>query len=358
MRPLIITHRANYNAFITKSMAGGNGTFVEALFTALNKKMAFDIITFQNILASYALRIGDNPVIHDIDGVPKLRLSGKQWDKFAFTIHSPDYFLVDDWNVYQNADRSLKARVWWAVSKASIKEKIRRSAMIVAVSSNIRQFLIDNKDVERDRIRVINHGISKKYGYHPIAHENFVVGTLNNMCPQKNPLFLINAFKMFRDSLPNKEKPDVKLRLYGGLYSEKVRAFLQAKISEYNSRQKKTSIELMGPLTPSEKLIMYNSIDAFCYPSFEEGFGIPILEAQASGLPVIINGNGIIADEVQKHCLKAFTDEQCADMLKKLYEHGYPKGVRSISTKYAQSFTWEKAAAMHISMYEDIERKN
>ena len=69
---------------------------------------------------------------------------------------------------------------------------------------------------------------------------------------------------------------------------------------------------------------------------------------------MIINGNGIVPGEVSKHCMKAYTDEEMADMFYKLYKKGYDKATMKESTSYAQSFTWDKAADETKKVYEKV----
>ena len=65
------------------------------------------------------------------------------------------------------------------------------------------------------------------------------------------------------------------------------------------------AIEFMG-FAPDDKIVqIYDSFDVFVFPSTYEGFGIPIIEAMSRGLPVIINKEGRIPEEVRKYCFEA-----------------------------------------------------
>ena len=96
----------------------------------------------------------------------------------------------------------------------------------------------------------------------------------------------------------------------------------------------------MGPAPENRILNIYDSFDAFVFPSLYEGFGLPILEAQSRGLPVIIYKYGKIPKEVRKYCFEAESPEHMAQIIEDLKENGYNEKLRKKATNYARSFTW------------------
>ena len=82
----------------------------------------------------------------------------------------------------------------------------------------------------------------------------------------------------------------------------------------------------------------------FVFPSIYESFGLPILEAQSRGLPVIIYKYGKIPKEVRKYCFEAESPEHMAQIIENLKENGYNEKLGKKATEYARSFTWERCA--------------
>jgi glycosyltransferase involved in cell wall biosynthesis len=99
---------------------------------------------------------------------------------------------------------------------------------------------------------------------------------------------------------------------------------------------------------------IYDSFDAFIFPSYHEGEGLPILEAQSRGLPVIIYKNGKIPKEVRKYCFEAESPEHMAQIIENIKENGYNEKLRKKATAYARSFTWEKTARETLKVYNKI----
>jgi len=113
-------------------------------------------------------------------------------------------------------------------------------------------------------------------------------------------------------------------------------------------------IKFMG-FAPEEKIVdIYDSFDAFVFPSLYEGFGLPILEAQARGLPVIIYKYAKIPKEVRRYCFEAESPEHMAQIIEQLKENGYDEKERKKAMEYARSFTWEKTAKMTLKVYKKV----
>ncbi len=352
MRTMIITHRNN----LSKEVAPGNGTFTTELLSRMDKRVSLSYMPYTNVatalLDSYRIRFTGMAksvdIIHDIDGGSLISLSREMSKKFIFTMHSLSSFMTKDILLIQKGDHSISEDIWIKLGQYSTQYKMERAAAIIAVSSNVKQLMIDFADVDRDKIFVVNHGVTPEYKPMGLSHDKFVIGTLSGMSPNKDPRFLINAFIAFNNMLGKKEQGNVELQLHGKPGTKHLMQEIMSIAKDHSN------IKMMGPVKQENKVRMYNSFDVFAFPSFAETFGIPIIEAQACGLPVIINGNGIVPGEVSKHCMRAYTDEEMADMFYNLYKKGYDKTAMKESASYAQGFTWDKAAEETMKVYEKV----
>ena len=86
--------------------------------------------------------------------------------------------------------------------------------------------------------------------------------------------------------------------------------------------------------------------------------GIPIIEAQSRGLPVIIYGKGKIAQETSKHCFIAKDATHMAKILEELKRKGYDKRKQLAAIKYARGFTRKKEALDTLEVYRKIIQKD
>ena len=113
-----------------------------------------------------------------------------------------------------------------------------------------------------------------------------------------------------------------------------------------------------GMLTGSDKRAAFSSADVFVLPSYSEGFSIAVLEAMASGLPVVISRQCYFP-EVADHEAGLVVEtnvRQVADALAYLLEH--PDEGRAMGERGRQSvrdsYTWEAVAEKMIGLYERV----
>jgi glycosyltransferase involved in cell wall biosynthesis len=161
----------------------------------------------------------------------------------------------------------------------------RRARRIIAVSTHTADEITRLFQTPRERIDVIQHGVDPSFHPRPAEEvetfrqrhglpDRFVlaVGTLE---PRKNHTKLVEAFSRIYDS-------GVKLILVGGrgwLYKDLFARVETLGLSEH--------VTFAGYVPNEELPLWYNAATIFVYPSLYEGFGMPILEAQACGTPVL-----------------------------------------------------------------------
>ena len=159
---------------------------------------------------------------------------------------------------------------------------------------------------------------------------------------------LFSAFNI----LVNEKKMDVQLVLAGGTVQPAPDLNLLEKQYKLEGKVIKT-----GYVTDKELARLYRAADCFVYPSLYEGFGLPILEAFASGCPVVTSGLTATAetagdaailidplDEVKmaEAIHKILSDTSLRDAL---VEKGFARAVE---------FTWAKTAALTLQAYKDL----
>ena len=141
-------------------------------------------------------------------------------------------------------------------------------------------------------------------------------------------------------------------------YKNSIKKALQL-LLEYEylvSISKNKSINFKG-FAPEKNLIdIYDSFNAFIFPSYHEGEGLPILEAQSRGLPVIIYKYGKIPKEVRKYCFEAESPEHMAHIIEGLKKNGYNEKQRKKATEYARSFTWERCVRETFEVYKKVSK--
>lgn len=215
----------------------------------------------------------------------------------------------------------------WQKMLADLRVSLN-SDYLIAISSQTKDQAV-SLGFERSKIKIINYGIDDNF-FTPIKRSNsktFRVGYVGSFPVRKNVSFAIKAVKMLKDK-------DLTFKLHArkDLQYENLKA--QAGIDR--------RISFMGSSSEKDLPYIYDSFDVSVFPSIDEGFGLPILEAQTRGLPVIIYKKARIPKEVKKMCFEAEDEGHMAQILKDLKDNGFNEKRRKATISYARSFTWEK----------------
>lgn len=179
---------------------------------------------------------------------------------------------------------TFKQRLW---HQLILKNKILEQAFaILADSENTKKDLIDLIKIPSQKIHTCLLGVDdschsiielseinnvrKKYN----LPDKFIL-SLGSLEPRKNLVNIIKAFNKIDTTIP---------LIIAGASGWKNKKIL--KLIKNDSR-----INLIGYIEEKDKAILYSLSHALIYPSFYEGFGLPIVEAMACGVPVIAGAN-------------------------------------------------------------------
>ena len=208
----------------------------------------------------------------------------------------------------------------------------KRADAVITISEFTKLRIIEHLDIPADRIFVARLGVDPSEFAPNLGERARVLLYPARGWPHKNHARLLDAFTLLRRS-----EPDLRLVLTGG------------------------GLEAIGPvpdgvevrgLIPREELrVLYRTSAALVFPSLYEGFGLPPLEAMASGCPVAASDAGSLA-------------EICGDAAV-LFDGTSPESIAAgISTALdnsadlqrrgldrARSFTWASCAEAHEAAY-------
>ncbi|MFC1608690.1 glycosyltransferase family 4 protein [Patescibacteria group bacterium] len=229
---------------------------------------------------------------------------------------------------------------------------IKKSDKVIAVSESTKSDILKfYPEISKDKIKVIYHGFDGELFEGSIDGEKvnevlskfrlkssrylLYVGAIQ---PRKNLTTLIKAFELYKD----KYCDDLKLVLAGE------RAWLwEDVIKLVNLSRYKKDIILTEGVSFEEISVLYRNASIFVFPSLYEGFGIPILEAFAAGVPVIAARNSSLI-EVGGDAAEFFKSESVLDLSEKLERVLRSEGLRSEmilkGKKRLQAFSWKKCA--------------
>jgi glycosyltransferase involved in cell wall biosynthesis len=150
-----------------------------------------------------------------------------------------------------------------------------RSDVIIAVSQFTAAQVEQLLGVPASRIRVIPHGVRQPQRQ-PVPRENMIlfVGAIQR---RKNVARLVKAFERLSKATPWRLALAGAPTGYGG--AEELRAVEESPL--------RASIDVLGYVSQSQLEDLFRRARIFAFPSLDEGFGMPVLEAMANEIPVV-----------------------------------------------------------------------
>jgi glycosyltransferase involved in cell wall biosynthesis len=128
-------------------------------------------------------------------------------------------------------------------------------------------------------------------------------------------------------------------------------------LAEIRARGLEPWVRLLGYLPEPEVRALYRAATAFVFPSYCEGFGLPLLEAMACGLPAAVSGVSALP-EVGGSAALYFRPEDPADIaaqiVRLLADRDLGATLRERGRERARLFTWEKTAAATLAFYREV----
>ncbi len=225
-------------------------------------------------------------------------------------------------------------------------EQARRAAansdFIIAVSEFTANQVHQLLGVERSRIVVIPHGVHAASFETPARREKMVL-SVGAIQIRKNIGRLVDAF----ESTPE----DWTLVLAGAPSGYRAAEILE-RIERSRCRDR---IRVTGYVTPQELQRLYSRASIFAFPSLAEGFGIPVLEAMAHGVPVMTS-QGSALEEVAGDAALLVDPEQTEEIASALFRLTHDADLRATLVDRghtrAQRYSWEQAARLTHEAYE------
>lgn len=276
--------------------------------------------------------------------------------KLVLTIHDVMYLLPytvvpPSLSLYQRLGRIYRR---WVVPRVA-----KRADAIITVSYHSRQDILNILQVSSERVFVI-------YGapgpaFYPLSNKEKIERTkqryrirnrfilaLGGLDPRKNTAGVLQAFKRFRERL----KGDYQLVIVGlPKTGQKLFSSIAMKLGIVEN-------VVFTDFVPEEDLVaLYNGADVFLYPSFYEGFGLPVLEAMACGTPVVASNAGSIPEIAGEAAL--LIDPQDVEALALAIEEiitnqTLRQELIARGFKHVKKFSWDKAARKLLAVYERV----
>jgi glycosyltransferase involved in cell wall biosynthesis len=242
----------------------------------------------------------------------------------------------------------------------TVAQSVKRASRIVTGSEFARDSIVKAYQLPPEKIvvvpdaaspsfRSVNRDAARRKTVSRFHLKGPYVLSVGDLQPRKNQLGLIKAFARLVTDQPQL-KQDLVFAGKDAWYGSRVRE--AARESGVEGR-----IHFLGFVTDDELLQLYNACDCFAFPSFYEGFGIPVLEAMACGRAVICS-NASSIPEVADGAALLFnphnTDEIVSALFDVLRDGELRARMERLGIQRASHFTWQKTAEMTLDVYREV----
>ena len=263
------------------------------------------------------------------------------------TIHDCIHLMFPEYLPGRTAHIYAKLAGWIATN---------RSARILTVSETSKRDILKIFSVEPSKVDVIYNAIDDCFSRNQSEqhiqrvreryqlHGRFILYS-GNVKPHKNIERLIDAFHRLRQM----GFDDIKLLITGSEVSR--HATLRRAVHHYHLHQ---HVRFLGFLSTETLATLYRLADAFAFPSLYEGFGLPPLEAMASGTPVLTSNVSSLPEVVQDGALLVDPHDSSAiaeGLRQLLSDDRLRSQLIANGRKRAATFSWEVSVKRVLATY-------
>jgi len=279
--------------------------------------------------------------------------------KMVVTIHDaiPEHypeFVFPNWQARLFWNLKVRCAIWQAQAIATVSETAKRD-------------IVDAFGIDAQRVRVIPDAVDGSF--RPLGDQYAVATSLRNyglrnderivlyvggLSPHKNLETLIDAYGAL---VGGGSCTDVRLVLAGDFDRDVFYSSYPAVRRRIEDAGLAEQVRLTGFVPDPDLVALYNAAEVLVLPSFDEGFGLPALEAMACGTPVIASRAGALPEVVGE--AGVFFDPQSPGQLKERLEEMLGDGVlrqrmARAALCRAQDFSWERSAQRALAMFEEV----
>jgi glycosyltransferase involved in cell wall biosynthesis len=344
--PALLAHAPagmRFTAFINRetAAAGGGpwGELLPARTIPVNARNRVQWVLGEQALLPLAAARAGVELMHSLASTAPL------WGGFrrVVTVHDLIYAR------FPEAHQGLRAKGM----KLLVPRAVRRCDRVIVDSQSTREDLVELLGVSPERIDVVPLGLGTVQREAPLERrelrdrfeldERPVLLSLSAKRPHKNLLALIEALAL----IDVEERPVLVLPGYPTAHE----AELRARSAELGVAE---SVRLAGWVSPAELEGLWELASAFVFPSLYEGFGLPVLEAMARGVPVACSRSSSLPEVAGEAALlfdPRDRQEIAASVRRLLADSSLRERLRALGLARAEAFTWERTARLTLDSY-------
>ena len=248
--------------------------------------------------------------------------------------------------------------------RLTVRRTARKAARILTLSEFSRRDIIETYAVNPDRVLVTPAAAPARFA--PVENEtelkeireryrikaNYLL-SLGSLQPRKNMARLIEAYASLQKLCSNDQLPQLVFAGKPGWLDDEI--YRAARRENRNE-----SIKFVGYVPDKDLPALYSGAICFVYPSFFEGFGLPVLEAMQCGAPVIAGNRTSIPEVAGDAALlfDAFDSRALAEAISRMIDNSdFREEMRVKGLERARTFNWITTARLTLRAYEQAAGK-
>lgn len=247
-------------------------------------------------------------------------------------------------------------------AQGMFRHSVARADRIVAVSNNTRNDVLDYFNVDEDKVRVVYNGVEDRFRQslredelraaldEVGVHRPYLL-FVGNPKPHKNLDRVIKAYARAR-SRAGFDAPLVCVGARPGSDFKLERRARQLGIADH--------IRLLGHVDGEVLPALYQGASLFLYPTLYEGFGLPVVEAMASGVPVITSNTSSLKEIAQGYAelVNPLEVREIARAIERcMGNRSHARQLADRAGERSARFQWEEAAESTLDIYRDVLRE-
>ncbi|NQT96039.1 MAG: glycosyltransferase family 4 protein [Candidatus Omnitrophica bacterium] len=239
-------------------------------------------------------------------------------------------------------------------AKVLIRNAVEKGDKIIAVSENTRNDILEINPKVGSKIRVIYEAAD------PIFK---IIEDQEGLKAVQNKYNLPDNIILFVGSLKKHKNIERLLDAFSRVRSKGVKESLVI-IGRYHPHEagilnkiKRSDAIYLGEVPTEDLIAIYNLAKLFVLPSLYEGFGLPVLEAFASGLPVAASNTSSLPEVIQDAGVlfdPYDIEDICDGIYKALKDESFRHDLKERGLKRVKEFSWERTAKETLEVYKEI----
>ena len=333
--------------------ATGVGRYIGALIAAFHDSHGVDLMRYQDqrlpllgpqLELPLRMRRDGAQLIHGpANALPLLHLG------------LPGVVTIHDLAIYDHPEWFPSGQ--WFALRVVVPQSARRARIIICPSEATKRAIVRLFGIEAERCRVIPHGVETEFALPAspsvkadvkarYALPDRYLLQLGTVQPRKNYVTSLRALAR----IPAAERmPLIVAGAFGWKYDAVVDAVRELDLHEW--------VRFVGYAGMPDLPALYQMAQAVLFPSLDEGFGLPLLEAFAAGTPVVASNAGAIPEVAGDAALLSEPEDAQAladNLLRLLMDRQLRERQVAAGRARAALYTWSASAAAHRDAYESV----